>query len=727
MGISIGNLKTPIAYTGGDNFTTYANAKNIAETGWVFANNRLGAPFGTCFLDFPPYFLDNVGNLITKLLLVFTHDYVLALNINYISIPFISFAIAFFVMQEMRITRLYAWCGALSFSLIPYYFMRNVGHFVLAEIYFIPLTILICFWCFDNKLSFNDLKKMLDNKYNILVLLFSALIANNGIGYYQVFSCFFILSTGIISLIETKQLKSAISNIVTIGIITLFFFANFIPALSYRYSEGKNPKAAQRQAWESDLYGLKISQMLIPQTIAFSQKMDLQLKSYHANTPLSYGRTNMDEPPLSRKNRPANNENNMAYLGVLASLGFLSLLYQLLKKPIIVSQDDENNVTRLLAKLNLCGVLLATVGGFGTIIGVLFTPIMRGYNRISVFIAFISLCGFFLIVQNLKINKQNATKMFMLVVTLIALGVPFHKQRMDYSKTTNEVNSDRKFAESIESNVPKGSMIYQLPYHAFPESGPVNNMLDYHEFVGFLYSKQLKWSYGGIRGRQSDNWSKQLAQLPLEEKIKCLSIVGFQGIMVDSRAYKEKELAELDNSLQALLQTHPLISLDTNLRYYDFDKYNKSFLSSLSSEKAAKMKKRMMHIGNGMVASGFYDEEKNKQGIFRWMEKAAKIEFENLDDPYLKTLHFIAYSSGKEAQDFTVNVNGVVYSYKTSDYGAVISLPVNISKGKNTIAFSSTASRVDTMNDNRDMHVRLQNFDIAEIERGFLDVLNEDV
>lgn len=49
-----------------------------------------------------------------------------------------------------------------------------------------------------------------------------------------------------------------------------------------------------------------------------------------------------------------------------------------------------------------------------------------------------------------------------------------------YDTIEAEYTSDKEFVEAIEDELAPGSMIYQLPYHKYPEDGPVNDMADYH-------------------------------------------------------------------------------------------------------------------------------------------------------------------------------------------------------------------------------------------------------
>lgn len=707
IGVHISALGLPLGYAGGDDFTSYANAKNIAETGWSFFNSRLGAPFGTSFLDFMPYFLDNFGNLVTKFILCFTTDFILALNINYYCIPFASFTISYLTMKELKIGKTCSLCGSLLFSLLPYYFMRNVAHFVLSEYYFVPLSILICIWCYEEKISITSRKNILSNKHNLLTILFCLLIANNGIGYYTAFTCMFILLSGIIKAIETKRIKSILPSIILVCLSCSFFAMNFIPKAIHDYNFGRNKAIAHRQVWEADIAGLKISQMLLPRDVPGLPKVEKRMLNYHNNAPLT-------------------NENKTAYLGIMGSIGFLFMLYVMLFCSNTLYLDNRGKTILFLAKLNACAVLFATIGGFGTIFSVLVTPELRSVNRISVFIAFIVLSGLLLEVERTRLagKKKSFLLLGVVLFTVFSLRMQTNINYPEYDKLRKVVESDRKFIENIESSLPTASKVYQLPYHKYPEAGPVNKMFDYHELTGFLFSKKLQWSYGSIRGRQADNWAESLAKLSLEEKIQCLAIVGFQGIYVDRRAYTNQENEELDYALQELLMTKPLMSANKNLSFYSMQDYNKQFLEKFTDDKLSEARKAMLSIGDGENHSGFYGLEKNANGYFRWINNQAKIEFTNYGKTYTRNIKFEAFSTGRGRHNLRIKINDKVYQYSISEHGTVVNLQLDIRHGKNIIVFTTDAPQVSAPHETRKMYVRLQNIDFDKIPWGFQDILS---
>ena len=139
-----------------------------------------------------------------------------------------------------------------------------------------------------------------------------------------------------------------------------------------------------------------------------------------------------------------------------------------------------------------------------------------------------------------------------------------------YDTIEAEYTSDKEFVETIESEVEPGAMIYQLPYHKYPEEGPVNDMADYHLFIGFLHSDTLKWSYGSIKGREEDKWNESVSKMGYEEMVSYLKNQGFSGIYVARRAYTSEELRDLEKELESATGDKPIESNNKNLSFFKF-------------------------------------------------------------------------------------------------------------------------------------------------------------
>ena len=88
------------------------------------------------------------------------------------------------------------------------------------------------------------------------------------------------------------------------------------------------------------------------------------------------------------------NENSYGYLGIMGIIGFLFLILMLLRnwdwKAGRTERPELGDRVWLLSRLNVMALLLATLAGFGSIIGI-FIRFIRGYNRISPYIIFFAL------------------------------------------------------------------------------------------------------------------------------------------------------------------------------------------------------------------------------------------------------------------------------------------------------------------------------------------------
>lgn len=682
------NVTLPLWYAGGDDFCVYFETRNVLDSGWNMVSDRLGAPFTTDFYDFPPYFLHNFDLLILKIVLIFTSNIFLAVNISFVLTGALIGTTAFVTLREYSVSNFISLLGASIYATLPYYFYRGIPHFVLTTYEFVPICFLICFWIY-NDIVFTKLKKEeIYNKKNWLCVLFALCIANNGIGYYTAFTCFFILITGVLKCLNKRSLSVVLPGMSIILLIAIFFFANFIPAFLINAQRGRNDFVAHRARWEADIYGLKITHMLLPENLPHKSSIARHIQEY----------TN---------NAPSTNENRKAYLGVVGSLGFIILLIQILK-----IKDIRNN-DFLLSRLNVAGVLLATLGGFGALFAVLVSPMLRAYNRISVYIAFMSIAAFCFCCDRFISNQIKNKKLaygFISAFFVASLLVQLPNSSPNFNAIAASLNNDKLFVQNIENLLPAGAMIYQLPYHKFPEAGPVEKMNDYNLFTGFLYSKNLKWSYGAVNGRAPAYWHERINSLPIETRLKVLSLVGFEGIYIDTRAYKQHDLQIINTQLTSTLGDKPLISSNGNLEFYSMISFNKKYLSQFSQNEIELAKKNLLNdIIITAKITGIYGEEHNGVKTWRWMDKNAEVEFINNGEDCDKQIKLIVASPASQNSKLNIMFNKDEYVFNISSVATTLTQNVKFQHGRNIMRLSTDANKINAPNDSRSMYVVLFN------------------
>lgn len=541
------DISIPIKYNGQDEMSAIVNAKLLQEQLWCNTTDKLGAPFGASYYDFAANLLHNSDLITTKIIVMVVRNPIIAYNLNYLLIFFMVAVSSYYVMRKLKIANWISICGALAYSFMPYLFIRSTEHLVLTTCYFVPLSVLLCIWIYedDEVLRFN--KDFFKYKKNILIILFCILIANNGIAYYPFFTCYILGITAVSKLIKSRKLSSVVKPFAAIFCICAVTVMNLIPMVINNMNNGKNPIAVVRGGFfETEIYGLKIAQLLLPvngHNVPYIEKL---IKLYNTSAPMV-------------------NENISSYLGIIGVCGFFALIAVLCKR----KSETKYDRLELLSELNIFMVLLGMMSGICTIFSFLVSDMLRAYNRISIYIAFVCVLTVALLLN--EFYKKHRTWKVIAVCTLITILTVFEQYpaycQPKYESTKKEFVSDKKMVEELEDNVSEGAMIFELPYHGYPEGGNVFEMADYHLFIGYIHSKNLKWSYGGIKGRDSDKWNAQVAQLELPKMLDTLKESGFEAIYIDRRAYEEWQINQLEENLSRELGNQVIISDNANLSY----------------------------------------------------------------------------------------------------------------------------------------------------------------
>lgn len=540
-----GDMSVPFRYQDGDNILTALSVKRLIN-GEYFTTIRMGTPYQSDFVFFPTY-ADMVSILFIKLLGIFTQNWGWIVNVYYILTYVITAGISYYVMRQFSVQPVIAVGGSLCFTALPYHFLRNTMHLFLSFYAAIPVYILIAYWlCTDEEFWIIG-KRFFRNKRNRLVLCLLPFIALSGI-YYSFFGCFLLLVAGWIRMGTSK--KRWVPVLQTGSIILIICSWILLASVPYRICAGQineEPQLPVRGYTSAEYLGLKITQLFLPNSshdIGFL----FQIMDRYNDAPLP-------------------NESS-EYLGIYGILGFLALLLILLG-----IRFREQRKMEILARLNVSAVLLATIGGFGSIFSVLISPQIRAYNRISVFIAFISMLGISILLTE-WCEKWKHRGLPLLLISLLIMGISIYEQSIsvtDYYDDTYiaEFYSDQAFIRQIEAEAGDGAKIFQYPYLPFPESPNINQMGDYALARGYLYSDTLLWSYGAYRGTSGDLWERELAACPLEEQVERIRQEGFTGIYIDQYAYTEEELRELCSVVEeAAIAEDTIISDNGRLLFY---------------------------------------------------------------------------------------------------------------------------------------------------------------
>ncbi|WP_068779042.1 hypothetical protein [Paenibacillus sp. GM2] len=689
------DMSVPLSYSG-DSLLTGLMIKSIIDSGWYLTNNLVGAPFGLEFFDFTMF--DNFFLLIIKVFSLFTSQYALVYNVYFLLTFPLTAAVSFYIFRKLKLSTSISMLGSQLFTFVPYHFLRGQSHLFLSSYFFVPIIVFIIYKIYNSEINFYRINKgkikLNLSKSNILLVLFCLVFSSCGI-YYTFFSCFLLIIAGTSSWINNKKIHNLVNAILIIAILVCGSLLNIAPNLAYKVINGSNSAVADRSFVESEIYGLKISQLVLPVTSHRISYLAQLKEAYNSNAPLV-------------------NENDFSSLGIVGAIGLLISLIML----FIRKRFDSSKILSFSGEMNLAALLLATVGGFGTVFAMTILSEIRAYNRISIFISFFSITAFLVILNFIfeKIRtKTNLYKNLMRIFVMFVMFVGILDQTTnsmvpDYATTKQRFYNDKTFIGKIEKSLPSGSQIFQLPYVPFPENPPVNNMSDYELFKGYLHSGKLRWSYGVVKGREGDLFLKQLSEKPVDIMVNELSISGFNGIYIDTYGYSDgaKELTE---QLTKVLNIKPLISSDERLLFYDLQKYKENLKSNYSDKGWEEKKLETLYPVLIRWSRGVYDLEGDDNHNWRWASKEGELTLYNLSNKdRTVTLNMQLSTNYPELSNITFESNEFSEEMQINNEPKSYTINITIPKGSYNIRFKNDVQKVYATDDSRDLYYRIENF-----------------
>ncbi len=552
LGLWRANLGVPLYYLHHeDAFWSNMLVKGIVDNGWYLHNPYLGAPGEFFHQDFP--MPENLHFLVIRTLALFSSTPGVVMNGFFLlTFPLITVS-ALFVFRAFGISNFAGVPASILYALLPGHFMRGENHLLLSAYYLVPLMTMVCLWVCSGRVR----RIRLGCPEAAISVAVCALMGGGGV-YYAFFGCFFLIVSAVIAFSRTRCSRTLLAPVLLIGILTGSQIANLAPSLIYFYTEGYNPEAVIRDGTDGEMYSLRIAQLILPVT-------DHRVP-FFARVKAAYN---------SVLGFRWYNESDSASLGLVGACGFLALLGAIFWIPAI----QRASLFADLVLLNAAAVLLGTASGFGSLLALLAIHRIRTYNRISMYIAFFALYAVALVVDRVwrvcagRVWRQAAC--IGLLATLLVAGAldqTIPQFIPDYPKLNDEFASDAAIVKQIEAEEPKGAMIFELPYVAFPEGRPVYQMAESDLFRGYLHSHTLHWSYGATKGRPVARWQKSVADKPPSDFVQALASRGFDGIYIARDGYPD-HAAKIEMELSAVLKAKPLISRNGAISFFDMSRY----------------------------------------------------------------------------------------------------------------------------------------------------------
>ena len=120
------------------------------------------------------------------------------------------------------------------------------------------------------------------------------------------------------------------------------------------------------------------------------------------------------------------------------------------------------------------------------------------------------------------------------------------------------IDSDREFMGKVESQLPKGAMVFQLPQVDFPES-PVPGVSSSDHFRAYVNSQSLRFAFGDVKGRPWLAWQHDILKGSFDSVIRSLENYGFAALYVNRNGFQDKG-EQILNALKSLGYTNVIES-----------------------------------------------------------------------------------------------------------------------------------------------------------------------
>ncbi|WP_210132066.1 hypothetical protein [Stenotrophomonas rhizophila] len=520
-GMQRGPLSAPMAYEGDPLQYGYI-IQSFSQSGGLSSIDNAGAPFGTQNVDFPNGDLSNMAIAAT----LFSGGYGLGFNLYLLLSVALTALAGFGIARHCGLARGPALLVALAFALLPFHFQR-ISHLFYTNY----TTAAVALWLSLRLASplFDRSRATRDRWLGVGAVALACIWCGTTGVYYAFFSCIVLAIAAVVQSARAASVRPAIRAVAILTGISICVAIQLIPTRTHNQTDGKNPSVGQRSMVESEVYGLKLAQLLLP---VHGHRIGL----------LATLRERYDAQALNI------NENSTATLGTLGSAGFMMSLLILFVPRV---RRRFPHAQQLCAVLVVSLFIYATVGGLGSLFALGVSPQIRALNRISPFIGLFSLIvaagTLQLLWQHLRSRHpmlaRNAGLIlagFAVLVILDQVSPGFRNTREQRAAVAAKYESDRAFAQGLASRLPAGSRVMQLPYSPYPESPDL--LGSYAQFRNNLHAPSLHWSHGAMRGRPEGNWLAAVNELPAESFVDVLQAVGFSALVIDNRVSSQKML-----------------------------------------------------------------------------------------------------------------------------------------------------------------------------------------
>jgi hypothetical protein len=499
------NFGVPLRFSS-DALVYIAQSKTTFENGWWWVSPRQAAPSGLDALLFPSN--SNIDQALVWLLRWILNSPFTATNFAWLLMVALSGASCTYVARTLQFSRAASVTAGVLFALSPYALYRNIDHFSLVT-YLVP---------FPAALAVHLGMGRVPMWRTAWPLLAGCVLLGFNYVYYAFFGCFFIAIGAVAGYVTRRRIRPLLAGGGWIALIALCTALNLAPSLWVIGREGSPLLVREKVPAEAEVYGLKIRQLVSP--------------VFEHSFPPFRAWTRRE----AEAHYPSDTENMISRLGFVGSLGFLALV------GVVVVAGSRAPASLLSAgRLVVAGLLLATIGGFGSLFNLFVSPDIRAYNRIAPFLALFAMVAVATGIDALGSRRRLAGRLTAILV--LAIGTWDQTQALRPLVAAQVPNAEayenvHQFVFALEKMVPRGTMVLQVPFTLYLNDSGHARMEPYDHLKPFTVSQHLRWSYPTLSNRQFA-WQEAASQLQPADLAALAAGAGFGLIWVDRFGYPD--------------------------------------------------------------------------------------------------------------------------------------------------------------------------------------------
>jgi hypothetical protein len=672
-----------------DGLSSAAWVKGITETGWVNSNPRLGAPFGQIHYDYP-LGGDNLHFLMMRALALVTGDWVLIVNVFFVGTFATAAFSAYLAQRWLGVGRLLGAVVALVFAFLPYHFVRGPEHLLLSSYFVVPVAVVLAARVYSGLPSRDERPPLRSVAMlrSILPWVGVMLVVGSCGAYYAVFAVLLVAVAALLGAVTARSTSPLLAGALAILGVGVTLVGNLSGSIRFRRANGANELVAERSVVELDSYPLRLADLVIP--LRETRWPGAGTLAERATLPLasSIGQ----------------------YQGLVGATCLVALAAWLVAGRGARGTNPERE---WLAAGVVAFLAIGTTGGLawlGNIVG--FTQI-RVLSRATVFISFLALTWGALSLAGplhrwIQTDQRRTWVVRCAAAVLIAVAwfdqVPSPVTR-DPGAAANYA-SDVDYFVGIESDLDPGSAVFVLPVRGYPEEAPTVFSADYDLLRPYLSSRTLRFSYGGIKGREME-WQRQLTPATPEDLLVSLVATEFDGLLVDRFGYAD-EGAALLGAVSDEVNADPRIDATGRWAYFDLRTYAEDVSSRVGADELAAQGFTLLQ-DPVVTLSDCYEAEPFEATTATWCPSETTVSLRTATEPARARLSARVYAVSDATLTITWGRSTVEVPIGPSS--GEFDIELDVSPTASELTFSTDADQAHEPGSPRDLRMRIIDLD----------------